>query len=217
MAFTFVTQPRDEWFIPSAVTERWNRFDWSWGSSVGSSVVRSQAPQSRDWGVISEVPQTWDELEQSDPELFEPILETRPGRVPDPYPQPTDDVTAAQEDEPMAHDWGHLIRQGIGGVFGLGDTSQQLSALPPVDIGPQVLSPTNPQNILSCEGMTWSGGTPPKGMKVVNHCGVGVLRKIRRRRRRRMLTASDAADLATIVGIVGKGQMASSMINRTRS
>ncbi len=117
----------------------------------------------------------------------------------------------------MAHDWGHLVRQGIGGVLGISDPGPNMALPPPVDVGPQVLNPANPQNILSCEGMTWSGGTPPKGMKVVNHCGVGVLRKIRRRRRRRMLTASDAADLATIVGIVGKGQMASSMINRTRS
>jgi len=62
--------------------------------------------------------------------------------------------------------------------------------------------------------MAWSGGTPPKGYKVVNYCGRGVLRKVRRRRRRRLLTASDSRDIATIVGLVGKGQMASALINR---
>jgi len=65
-----------------------------------------------------------------------------------------------------------------------------------------------------CDGMAWSGGTPPKGYKVVNYCGRGVLRKVRRRRRRRLLTASDSRDIATIVGLVGKGQMASALINR---
>jgi hypothetical protein len=65
-----------------------------------------------------------------------------------------------------------------------------------------------------CDVMPWSGGSPPKGYKVVNYCGRGVLRKVRRRRRRRLLTASDSRDIATIVGLVGKGQMASALINR---
>jgi len=185
--------------------------------------------------VISEIPDTWEEYEEQFPEAFEPILETRPGRVPDPWPGSEADTgvdprvilgdpyavdTAEQDDEeqPMAHDWGHLIRQGIGGIFGLGGDDgggQQFAPLPPpvlqggvgLGLGTQVAGG-------DCDGMAWSGGTPPKGYKVVNYCGKGVLRKVRRRRRRRLLTASDSRDIATIVGLVGKGQMASALINR---
>lgn len=119
----------------------------------------------------------------------------------------------------MAHDWGHLVRQGIGALTGISDVG---SAFLP---GPGAQTPAQTQEWLTggtvqaqaaagCDGMAWSGGTPPKGYKVVNYCGQGVLRKIRRRRRRRILSASDAADIATIVGLVGKGQMASALINR---
>lgn len=119
----------------------------------------------------------------------------------------------------MAHDWGHLLRQGVGALTGISDVGA--SFLP----GPGAQTPAQTQAWLGapvagaavadgCDGMAWSGGTPPKGYKVVNYCGQGVLRKIRRRRRRRILSASDAADIATIVGLVGKGQMASALINR---
>lgn len=196
---------------------------WDIGSQIGGSIISPQVPV-----VIGEIPQTWEELEQLDPELFEPILETRPGRTPDPYPQgeggilgdPQAGDTAAQvEDEPMAHDWGHLIRTGIGDVLGWGDATEtapaggwsQTPGAGPVMTGPL---PNGHAPAAGCDGMAWSGGTPPKGYKVVNYCGRGVLRKIRRRRRRRILSASDAADIATIVGLVGKGQMASALINR---
>ncbi len=182
-------------------------------------------------GSISEVPTTWPEWS------LEPILETRPGQIPDPYPgseaagtvDPSAIIgpyqgadTPAQDDEvdEMAHDWGHLFRQGASAIFGLE---------PGVSAGPGVQTPEQTQvwlgggapsslNVTSsgaaCDGMPWSGGTPPKGYKVVNYCGQGVLRKVRRRRRRRLLTASDSRDIATIVGLVGKGQMASALINR---
>ncbi len=124
----------------------------------------------------------------------------------------------------MAHDWGHIFRQGAevlfgdsiqtpppyagfaspGGVVAAGD----VTTAPPVAVagglGPE-----------SCEGMIWQGGTPPKGFKVVNHCGQGVLRKVRRRRRRRLLTASDKADISYIVATTGKGQLAASLIHRS--
>ncbi len=191
--------------------------------------------------VISEVPETWEELEQLEPELFEPILETRPGQVPDPYPfdpdveagrgnvdpdtvvgapsdwWPTATQEESEEDE-MSHDWGHLGRQFIGSLFDGGEVA------PAGYAGPGLTGTvTDPLGIATgtpaaangdCDGMRWSGGTPPKGYKVVNSCGVGVLRKVRRRRRRRLLTASDSRDIATIVGLVGKGQMASALINR---
>jgi hypothetical protein len=185
--------------------------------------------------VISEVPRTWEELEELDPELFEPILETRPDHEPDPYPFDTDvepdiiyvdptivlgdpvdtDPTPEQgEEEDMSHDWGHVARDFITGYFAPDAVAPGNSLAPPVLPGTDMTAPATAANGGDCDGMRWSGGVPPKGYKVVNSCGVGVLRKVRRRRRRRLLTASDSRDIATIVGLVGKGQMASSLINR---
>jgi len=178
--------------------------------------------------VISEVPQTWEELEKLEPELFEPILETRPNRIPDPYPQPPvvalpppEELPPAPSDdngEEMAHNWGHLAREFIGDV--LAPSPPPLPALYAANLPaftsnvPSAAAATPVAPGGECDGMQWSGGAPPKGYKVVNYCGKGVLRKVRRRRRRRLLTASDSRDIATIVGLVGKGQMASALINR---
>ncbi len=202
-----------------------SEFDWWWDRAVevvmGGDGYKPGEPIPMPRGipvpdVISEEPQTWDELEELHPELFEPILETRPGHVADSYPQ--DVAESEHEDDEVAHTWSHWGRELV---------SDWLNPAPTVYNPPDPFSntpgPSTPANqtataaaMSGCDGQVWNGGVPPKGYKVVNYCGQGVLRKIRRRRRRRMLTASDASDLATIVGIVGKGQMASSMINRTR-
>ena len=126
----------------------------------------------------------------------------------------------------MAHDWGHILAQTVGGI------AAQAFAPPPQvtylggNLGGATAAPVAGASVMDvlvgsdtangCEGMEWTGGVPPKGYKVVNFCGKGVLRKIRRRRRRRLFTASDAADVAQIVGIVGKGAMANSLINAGR-
>ncbi len=122
----------------------------------------------------------------------------------------------------MTHTWGHLGRDLLSGVIaqatGLNAPSQVYATQSPLlDYTTPTVTPGTPyQAAADCglDGQPWSGSAPPKGYKVVNYCGQAVLRKIRRRRRRRMFTASDAADLSAIVGIVGKGQLASSMINR---
>ncbi len=174
---------------------------------------------------IGEIPQTWEELEETSPELFEPILETRPGRTPDAYPQtvalpPPEQLPAQPDDEePMAHDWGHLIRQGIGSLTGISDPNPT-TFLPSVGGAAPFVTDVALGGATAvaaggdCDGMAWSGGTPPKGYKVVNYCGKGVLRKVRRRRKPRMLTRSDSQDVATIIGLVGKGQLASVLMNR---
>ncbi len=122
----------------------------------------------------------------------------------------------------MAHDWGHLFREAAGAFIlpqpdiptipwaNPGDVQMGPPELP--GSGPAVTGGLGPE---SCEGMIWSGGVPPKGFKVVNSCGVGVLRKVRRRRRRRMLTASDKADISYIVATTGKGQLAASLIHKS--
>jgi len=150
-----------------------------------------------------------------------------PSERPDPVPPlPSEQPENLSEDDDMSHTWGHWFREGItdwiGGRGGTGLTPLPIAdvpSLPPSsDIGGNgavpVIGGLGPE---ACEGMIWSGGTPPRGYKVVNWCGRGVLRKVRRRRRKRILTASDSADIATIVGLVGKGQMASALINRTRT
>jgi len=119
----------------------------------------------------------------------------------------------------MAHDWGHILRQAVGGVAGSllpsAPTSmapQSFADIPPID--PRTGGFVDATAATGCDGMAWSGAAPPKGYKVVNYCGQGVLRKIRRGRRKRMLSRGDAQDVATIVGLVGKGQLASVLMNR---
>ena len=213
---------------------------FDWGTFGGlfppiRDILRESAPPVVPV-VISEIPQTWEDLEELDPELFEPILETRPGRTPDPYPgsdaaavvigDPYAGDTPAQDDvgeETVAHDWGHLIRQGAEAVFGLGGGAVTPQAYVGSGAAGTIGGTTEAVlaaggasggGVAGCDGMTWAGGAPPKGYKVVrDSCGNGVLRKVRRRRRRRMLTNGDKDDIASIVSMVGKGQMAAALIN----
>lgn len=124
----------------------------------------------------------------------------------------------------MAHDWGHLLRGIVGdvagGYFDPGASVQPpgaggLQFADPSEVGPVERVITGGLGPESCEGMVWSGGTPPKGFKVVNWCGKGVLRRVRRRRRRRILTASDKADISYIISTAGKGQLAASLIHKS--
>ncbi len=178
--------------------------------------------------VIEEVPRGWETViiggveRVRVPDVYqgpEPVLEPFDPDVVIGEVQGAD--TSEQEDELVAHDWGHLIRQGIGELTGIGQPgpAQLPAAFAPgadfvsnVALGGGGAVPV--AGGADCDGMAWSGGTPPKGYKVVNYCGRGVLRKVRRRRRRRLLTRGDSQDIATIVGLVGKGQMASALINR---
>lgn len=125
----------------------------------------------------------------------------------------------------MAHDWGHVFRQATGGLVenlfgGAGAGGSYPDPLNPVsfvDPGGTVapVAVTGGLGPEACEGMVWTGAAPPKGYKVVNWCGRGVLRKVRRRRRRRILTASDKADISYIVSTTGKGQLAASLIHKS--
>ncbi len=124
----------------------------------------------------------------------------------------------------MAHDWGHIFRQGASVLLGTPDPTTGGGVNPlymsdPSEVGPAervaTAAVTGGLGTDACDGMIWSGGVPPKGYKVVNSCGVGVLRKVRRRRRRRLLTASDKADISYIVATTGKGQLAASLIHRS--
>ncbi len=125
----------------------------------------------------------------------------------------------------MAHDWGHILA-GIGGdiasayfapepvIYPTPSPFVETTVVTPPSaaVGGVIDRTTGPCDM---DGLAWAGQAPPKGYKVVNYCGAAVLRKIRRRRRRRMLSVSDKNDIASIVSMVGKGQMASALINRT--
>ncbi len=88
---------------------------------------------------------------------------------------PSDEEFDEDEDDDMAHDWGHLIRQGIGSVTGVTDPG--------------------PANILSAP----PGYTPPPGTGTVLMGDNGVPHHHHhRRRRRRLLTEGDFNDLMRI-------------------
>jgi len=219
--------------IPQAINAPWDV--WTRRASPWSILGGGQGPERISPApvpvVISEIPQTWEELEELDPELFEPILETRPGRTPDPYPgseagavvvgDPGDVSTTASQDDlgetTVAHDWGHWIRESLTGIAGevFGGDGAVNRLAPNGALAQEVAARgSGGGGGGDCDGMTWAGGAPPKGYKVVrDSCGNGVLRKVRRRRRRRMLTNGDKDDIASIVSMVGKGQMAAALIN----
>jgi len=221
----------DRWDPLDSITSVWGSSEFDWFNRTVEAIFGYEDPYGT--GpipmprpvpvVISETPQTWEELEQLDPELFEPILETRPGRTPDPYPQ--DVANSIEPEDEVANTWGDWFFDTTTGIIG-----DYLNPQPqPMGFAQYPSTPENQaataaaiggggMNGANCDGMTWAGGAPPKGYKVVrDSCGNGVLRKVRRRRRRRMLTASDKTDIASIVSMVGKGQLAASLINRSAS
>ncbi len=153
-----------------------------------------------------------------------PLPPTTP-RVPQPVPPPP----VPADEEVVAHDWGHIFRE-VGGSIATSFFQPELPNIPFPNYGPggmgfvdpppvqqqaAAVTPAALANTCGLDGQAWGGQAPPRGYKVVNYCGQAVLRKIRRRRRRRMLSVSDKNDIASIVSMVGKGQMASALINRT--
>lgn len=210
-----------------------------WGSSERWQEVISGAlnpfRQSGSYSVIGEIPTDLEVLQREQRVLEEQIANSPIGTGSLPpineevwaerIRTPVEQLDKEIEDDDMAIDWGAFISGGIdllqGQNVGGGGGSQYQGAGSTTGI----LFPSTAVNQVAtaqalgtgCDGMAWSGGTPPKGYKVVNSCGVGVLRKVRRRRRRRMLTQGDKSDIASIVSMVGKGQLASALINRSTS
>lgn len=218
----------DRWDPLEAGRSWWagsSEFDWWWERAseviMGGDGYEPGHPVPI---VIGEIPRSMEDLQREQRALEEQIANSPigTGTLPPIDEEVWGDIIRTpvpdSEDDEVAHTWGHLAREFVGDWLNppapINQPFMPGTVITPVPTQPGVVSGGS---MAGCEGMAWSGGTPPRGYKVVNYCGQGVLRKIRRRRRRRMLTASDASDLATIVGIVGKGQMASSMINRTRS
>jgi len=110
-----------------------------------------------------------------------------------------------EEDEPMAHDWGHLTRQAIGGLFGV-DEPTGFNALGPAFAASGTTIPSG------------SAALPPSAAPVISGTGDGCGNRryvtldrttgkisCKRRRRRRLLTNRDLADLASLKTITGGG------------
>ena len=158
-----------------------------------------------------------------DPGSYVPVWRPPPP-MPSERPEPLPPVPEPEEELEMAHDWGHVFRGAAGnvltGLFGGGGASApfgvpNLPTTAELGDGGAGTVISGGLGAEACEGMIWTGGTPPKGYKVVHWCGRGVLRKVRRRRRKRLLTASDKADISYIVATTGKGQLAASLIHRS--
>ncbi len=209
-------------------------FDWFWGTLEGliegDQYGTGPIPMPRPSPVIGEIPRSLEDLQREQRELereianspigtgtLPPIDEEKWGDI---IRIPVPDSPAEMDDEEVAVTWMEWGMDTAGALIGNWLNDGNIATSAPTQFvetpGPSTAAnqTATAAAMQNCEGMAWTGGVPPKGYKVVNHCGIGVLRKVRRRRRRRMLTASDASDLATIVGIVGKGQMAAQMINR---
>ncbi len=111
------------------------------------------------------------------------------------------------ETEEMAHDWGHLLREGIQGAATTWFAPEQtVSGF----AGPGPQTPAQTQ--------AWLGGAStgapsgvnatcePCGPRYLTYdCKTGKFSKKRRRGRRRLATDRDLSDLAAIVAITGKG------------
>ena len=186
------TRETPDWANPGSLLEEGGDFGFGWGS--GGGLLGALPHMAR--GVVGSI------LKRRATVVISPTVPT----IPRPAPPPP------EEGEVVAHDWGHLAREFLGGVVGQAIGSPVGMAPPAFAQGARMAL----VNGCGLDGQVWGGQAPPKGYKVVNYCGQAVLRKIKRRRRKRLLTASDSQDIATIVGLVGKGQMASALINRTR-
>ncbi len=135
------------------------------------------------------------------PEIYRgpsPVLEPiDPDILRTPVPVPVDD--SEFEEENVAHDWGHLGRQFLGGLMGNGDGG-----------GGQVYTPAYTSNFpvttTPAPLRSTAAGCEPCGPRYLTYdCKTGKFSSRKRRRRRRLATPSDLADLAAIVAITGKG------------
>ncbi len=127
--------------------------------------------------------------------------------------QPHDfDAPLEQEEEPVAHDWGHLLRQGIGEFVGIGGPSfeqPQFNALGPAFAASPTAIPGGAAALPPSAAGYVRNGTV-SGQDCGNRRYVTLDRETgkiscKRRRRRRLLTNRDLADLASLKTITGGG------------
>ncbi len=112
--------------------------------------------------------------------------------------------TRQQDDEEnvvMAHDWGHLARELIGGAIGISDPAAV--AYSPGYASQFTGTTLSPGTAVATPGLA---GCEPCGPRYLTYdCKTGKFSSRKRRRRRRLITPTDLGDLASIVAITGKG------------
>ncbi len=113
------------------------------------------------------------------------------------------------EDQLMAHDWGHLLRQGATEVFGWGGEPNVI---------PNVGGTAWTQQMAAGAGAAAPGAMPglcaPMPRYLTYDTKTGEYKLRRRRRRRTLCTPADMACLAQIVAITGKGAAMNIAVSR---
>ncbi len=131
-----------------------------------------------------------------------PVLEPiDPAILRTPVPVSVDDSEFEEDqEENVAHDWGHLGRQFIGGLMGGGNGGG------PVYSPAAAMTYTSGATTTPVPLRSTAAGCEPCGPRYLTYdCKTGKFSSRKRRRRRRLATPSDLADLAAIVAITGKG------------
>ncbi len=107
----------------------------------------------------------------------------------------------------MAHDWGHLIRQGLGAWGGIqqgGD--EQFNAMGPIFAASDTTRPSGRAALPpSAAAVTYANGDACGNRRYVTLDRETGKISCKRRRRRRLLTNRDLADLASLKTITGGG------------
>jgi len=187
----------------------------------------TQIPSRLDVSVISDVatedvPDDWGAYEQQFPEYFEPILETRPGRVADPYPGseawdarssagagypeqvPAANMPAGNVDYDEDIVWDSAESGGDMAAWDWGAAaSGVIDILQGQSVGGGGTGYVPPANFGMSPPASGGGAVP---RKVTVDTVTGAISKCGRRRRRRLLTPTDINDLAALKAIVGGGQ-----------
>jgi len=122
------------------------------------------------------------------------------------------------EEPPMAHDWGHFARQGIGSLLGIEDPfANFLGGLNIASPGTDVTRPSGSAASLPSQAplIMEPGTCDPCGNRryVTLDRQTGKI-SCKRRRRRRLLTNRDLADLASLKTVTGGGAALNSAVIR---
>ncbi len=170
----------------------------------------------------------FDRPQSSVPVVLDPEVLVRTPTIPDELPEfvgiygprpPTDwDAVYAEyevlnpPEEEMAHDWGHLIRQGVESIAGLGVPQVQQLQFGPTT-GGTIVGPASTLQTATLPGGSMNALCPPAGScagprYLTYDCRTGTMSVRRRRRRRALLTEGDKRDLGVIVAMFGKGAAA---------
>ncbi len=115
----------------------------------------------------------------------------------------------------MAHTWGHLGRELIGGWLGDGGGGGGVGITPFVD--PTFQTPTGGTMMPSASAGYSGGSCPPRKTRTLTiDCATGLEIKRIRRRRRKMLTEGDMAQLFQIATLPNNANVRTALARAVR-